>query len=380
MDSVGLDTVAHIEEHYIEDRHLPNSHLGWLKDNFISSGKIGVKSGKGGLYPPPTPGHSTKILLLNVGLAASLKGKTLSQIVHSGQVLVYDVQNEMSRPIELVGKLPIPDGIDIAQSTQRMYWTNMGNIIENSGSIQSANLDGSDVQYVLKPGTVHTPKQLVIDQEQSKIYFCDREGLRVMRVNLDGSDLETLYQSGDWSKEPAKRADATFWPVGIAISKKLNKFFWTQKGRSKANEGRIFAASLNMPNGTTSPADRPDVEVIIDKLPECIDLEFDDDECVLYWTDRGEVPFGNTLNKKHIVPDGKPLDAAVVAAERAMGREIIAQGLNEGIGLKLDKENKCLYVTDMGGNLWKCSTNGGPKQKMYEGPDHTYTGLTFYRY
>lgn len=51
MDLVGLDTVQHIEEHYIKERNLPTGHLDWLKDNFISSGKLGVKSDEGGLYP-----------------------------------------------------------------------------------------------------------------------------------------------------------------------------------------------------------------------------------------------------------------------------------------------------------------------------------------
>ena len=203
MDSIGLDTVAHIEEHYIKERGLPSSHLDWLKQNFIDKGQLGLKSGNGGLYPPPEPGSRTRILLLNLGLGESIQGKTLDQIMHSGQVLAYTIEDKNSRPVELVGKLPSPDGIDVSDSTKRMYWTNMGNVKENNGSIQSANLDGSDVQYVLAPGEVHTPKQMVIDQEANKIYFCDREGLRVMRCDLDGAHLETLYQSGNCKGDPS---------------------------------------------------------------------------------------------------------------------------------------------------------------------------------
>lgn len=291
--------------------------------------------------------------------------------MHSGQILSYTAEDPSNRPVELVGKLPAPDGIDIAESTRRMYWTLMGSARKNDGAIQSAKLDGSDVQYVVKPGEVHTPKQMVIDQEDNKIYYCDREGLRVFRCNLDGSQQEVLYQSGDWSTEPEKVKDATFWPVGITISKRLKKFFWTQKGNSKANEGRIFSAGLEIPAGA-SPAARPDIETVVDGLPECIDLEFDDDEGVLYWTDRGEIPLGNTVNKKQII--GTPPEA-----EKKLGRQIIAQGLGEGIGLRLDKVNRCLYVADMGGHIWKCSTEYGLKEKLYEGPTHAYTGITFYK-
>jgi hypothetical protein len=58
----------------------------------------------------------------------------------------------------------------------------------------------------------------------------------------------------------------------------------------------------------------------------------------------------------------------------------IAQGLGEGIGLKYDGEKNCLYVADMAGRLWKCSPEGGLKEKIYEGPTHAYTGLTFVKY
>lgn len=369
MDQVGLDTVQHIEEHYIKDRKLPTTHLDWLEQNYIDQKKLGKKSDKGGLYPAPAAGESTRILLLNVGLAEPLAGKSIQDIQHSGQLLALNASEPGARVTQLVGDLNAPDGIDVAKSTNRIYWTNMGNPKNNDGSIQSCSMDGSDVQYVLHPGKIHTPKQMVIDQEHNKIYVCDREGLRVMRLNLDGSGLETLYQSGDWSTEPDKSADASFWPVGITLSKKLGKIFWTQKGHSKANEGRIFAAGLDLPKGATA-AQRPDVEVIIDGLPECIDLEFDDDEGALYWTDRGELPLGNTLNKKQII--GQP-----PSSQSALGRDILAQGLGEGIGLRLDKTNQCLYVADMGGHLWKCSMHGGPKEKMYESATHAYTGLTF---
>lgn len=373
MDAVGLDTVQHIEQHYIDERKLPDGHLRWLEKNYIDSGKLGLKSGgKGGLYEAHPAGEQTHLLLLNVGLAEPLAGKSMDQILHSGQVLQYNVDSSSGRMTELIGKLPNPDGLDVANATKRIYWTNMGNPSKNDGSVQSANLDGSDVQTVIPEGQCHTPKQLTIDQESKKIYFSDREGLTIRRCNLDGSDVEILYQSGKWQDEPEKKSDPTFWPVGITISKKLNKLLWTQKGHSKANEGRIFSANLDLPTGA-SPLSRSDIEVVIDKLPECIDLEFDDEEGVLYWSDRGELPLGNTVNKKHIIGQAP-------AAEKALGRQIIAQGLGEGIGLRLDRASKSLYVADMSGRVWKVKTDGSAlKEKVFEGATHAYTGLAIYK-
>ena len=162
---------------------------------------------------------------------------------------------------------------------------------KNDGSVLSSNLDGIDIKTIVPEGSVHTPKQCRVDAVNKKLYFCDREGGRVMRVNLDGSEIETLYRTANWQKEPEKLKDEKNWCVGIAPSPKTGKIYWTQKGRSKGSEGRIFSANIDMPRGATA-ADRTDVELVIGGLPEPIDLELNDDETVLYWTDRGELPLG----------------------------------------------------------------------------------------
>lgn len=84
----------------------------------------------------------------------------------------------------------------------------------------------------------------------------------------------------------------------------------------------ILSAGLGSP---TDPTERTDVEVVASNLPEPIDLEMDDEAGVLYWTDRGELPLGNTLNKKTIV-------GPAPEAEKQLGRQILAQGLCEAIG------------------------------------------------
>lgn len=162
---------------------------------------------------------------------------------------------------------------------------------ENDGSILSSNLDGTDVSTIVPPGVVHTPKQCKIDEINGKLYFCDREGGRVMRVNLDGTNVETLVKTADWQLEPQKLKDERNWCVGVAISPKSGKFFWTQKGKSKGSEGRIFSANIDMPQGSDA-SNRQDINLLIGGLPEPIDLELNHDESVLFWSDRGELPLG----------------------------------------------------------------------------------------
>lgn len=112
----------------------------------------------------------------------------------------------------------MPDGIDIAGG--RMFWSDMGNPKHPDGAIYSANMDGSDVKKLVSDGQIFTPKQLIADEDAKKIYFCDREGGRVFRCDLDGKSLEPLIQTADYRQHVLAEKD---WCVGVAISKKQHK-------------------------------------------------------------------------------------------------------------------------------------------------------------
>ncbi len=183
----------------------------------------------------------------------------------------------------------LPDGIVVDVAAGHIYWTNMGNPKANDGTIDRADLDGTNVTNIVPSGATWTPKQLQLDAKNRKLYWSDREGMRVMRSNLDGSNIETLVETGHGD---ADRPDARNWCVGIAIDVNGGKFYWTQKGNDNAGEGRIFRAGLEIPKGQT-PANRRDIEVLFDNLPEPIDLDLDLGNRIMYWTDRGDPPRGN---------------------------------------------------------------------------------------
>lgn len=52
MDEVGLDTVAFIEDNYVQERGLDSTARDWVRENFVEKGKLGAKSENGGFYPP----------------------------------------------------------------------------------------------------------------------------------------------------------------------------------------------------------------------------------------------------------------------------------------------------------------------------------------
>ena len=83
--------------------------------------------------------------------------------------------------------------------------------------------------------------------------------------------------------------------MGIVVDVDGGEFYWTQKGATKAGQGRLFRANLEIPQGQTATT-RQDVELLYDALPEPIDLDIDPGTRNLYWTDRGDPPRGNTVS------------------------------------------------------------------------------------
>ena len=240
----------------------------------------------------------------------------------------------------IVTNCRMPDGIVVDTEARHIHWTNMGVPNLDDGSIERADLDGGNRRVIVPQGVTHTPKQMHLDKANGKLYWCDREGMRVMCANLDGSQVETLVETG---RGDTDRRDQRRWCVGITIDPKLAKIYWSQKGADNAGQGRIFRANIDIPKGE-SPANRSDIEVVFDQLPEPIDLELDLANRVLYWTDRGDPPRGNTVNRT-------PIDKKAVP-------EILITHLMEAIGIALDVPSNRMFVTDLAGSVYTADLDG----------------------
>jgi len=251
----------------------------------------------------------------------------------------------------IVTDCPRPDGIVVDPKAGHIYWTNMEDFKKNNGSIERVDLDGKNRKKVIPEGGTFTPKQLHLEKKAGKIYWCDREGMRVMRANLDGSKIETLIDSSKGDARPG--TDLKKWCVGITVDPDRGQIYWKQKGPEKAGEGRIFRAKIDIPKGQTA-VNRTDIELLFDGLPEPIDLEIDLKSRHLYWTDRGDPPRGNTVNRasldadfsKHPTPD------------------ILLTHLMEGIGIALDFKGNRMFLTDLAGSIYSAKLDGTEKKPL----------------
>ena len=158
-----------------------------------------------------------------------------------------------------------------------------------------------------------------------------------------------------------RRSGAWAWPS----TSTEEAYIWSQKGGDNAGEGRICRANIESPPGQT-PANRKDIALLYDGLPEPIDLEIDPTTRTLYWTDRGDPPRGNTVSRA-------PLDA--VSGNRP-APEIVFSHLMEGIGIALDREGGRMFITDFGGSVYSANLDGS-NQKTVLFEQGNLTGIAY---
>ena len=297
-------------------------------------------------------GNSTKPQTLKSGGATGGRtavGRLVILELSGGRVFTVNPDGSDKRVI--VTDCHWPDGVVVDVEAGHIYWTNMGIPNRNDGSIERADLDGQNRKTIVPEGQTFTPKQLHLDKKNRKLYWSDREGMRVMRSNVDGSKLETLVDSSHGDARPGR--DARKWCVGIAVDTDRGQIYWTQKGPDDAEQGRIFRAGIEIAKGENA-ANRSDIEVLFEGLPEPIDLELDLGNRLMYWTDRGDPPRGNTVNRASMDADFKKRPAP----------DILLTHLMEGIGIALDIKGNRMFLTDLAGTVYTAGLDGSEKKPV----------------
>jgi hypothetical protein len=76
---------------------------------------------------------------------------------------------------------------------------------------------------------------------------------------------------------------------------------------------------------------------------------------MLYWTDRGDPPRGNTVNRA-------PMDSE--QEKKRQAPEILLTHLQEGIGIALDLKGERMFLTDLGSSVYSAKLNGSDKRTL----------------
>jgi DNA-binding beta-propeller fold protein YncE len=252
-----------------------------------------------------------------------------------------------------------PDGITVDPVDGHVFVLNMGSVIggANNASLVRYKLDGSGAEVIIPPGTqvggetFNTGKQVTMDRVNRKLYMGDREGSKVWRSDMDGSNLEVLV-SGHGIQQI----------VGVAADPTMNHFYFSDR-----NGKKLFRAPMQLKDGQTH-ADRDDLELLyVDPAGNAmpLDLELDLESRTIYWTDRQQDP---------VFAMGMDLPAG----EDAMTRgdvKTVAMGLNDVIGLGFDHQEGMLYAT-YSGSVARFKTDGSGMERI--GSNGT-TGIAFVR-
>src|SRR5262245_17852997 len=87
--------------------------------------------------------------------------------------LIHTMNPDGSEKKTIVTNCKLPDGIAVDVKAGHIYWTNMGVPNLNDGSIERADLDGTNRKVIVPQGVTHTPKQIHLDKENGKLYWGD---------------------------------------------------------------------------------------------------------------------------------------------------------------------------------------------------------------
>ena len=143
-----------------------------------------------------------------------------------------------------------PGEIALDPEEGKVYWTSLydeGFRYESYGGLLRANLDGSEVEFVVERGEV---VGFALDLKGRKVYWTDARGT-IQRANFDGSNVEDVFA-------PPVRA-----PYAVALDATEGRIYWTdllsstvQRAGVDGSEHEILVEGLDTPRGVCLGGER----------------------------------------------------------------------------------------------------------------------------
>src|ERR1700730_2574750 len=95
--------------------------------------------------------------------AGAIAGRLFFLDLAAGRVMSANPDGSDLKVIVEEGR-KLPDGLAVDAAAGHLYWTNMGNLKVNDGSILRSDLDRRHMTTIVPPGGTFTPKQIQIDK------------------------------------------------------------------------------------------------------------------------------------------------------------------------------------------------------------------------
>ena len=222
----------------------------------------------------------------------------------------------------LVGASPqrfapsVDNALNIAVGGGKVYWTEMTG--ESSGTINSANLDGSGETTELTT-LLSVPMGIAVDPAGNKLYWTNARG-RIQSANLDGSGIRNVLEN-----LPG--------PMDIALSG--GNAYWTQQNgslRSVNLSGQKVVHDISTGSGTPGSLAIANGKV--------------------YWTEMTAAG-GGTINSANL--DGDP------------GATQLASILAAPSGIAVDTARSKLYWTNSRGRIQRANLDGSGIKTVVDG-------------
>lgn len=288
-----------------------------------------------GMLPLP----QSRLYILDAGITSAVRQGTITP---NGRIIECPTDGQNVQII-IDGLSFIPDSLAVDVERRHIYYSNAGWGSFNNGFISRVDMDGRNNTLIIPPGVTWTPKQLALDLTVTpqKLYWCDKEGMRIFRSNLDGTQIEILFQAGDGKKD---RENPRNWCVGLALDTTRRVMYWTQSGPERGYQGRLLRGRLDLIPGENA-FNRMDAQVLFDNLPEPMQLYLQVGTNTLYMTDRGDTRFGSTITE-------------IQLSKRPLRKTIRVRNRREAIGMTVDDQGGRIYFTHPTGTVYSTNTDG----------------------
>lgn len=205
------------------------------------------------------------ILFACIACSCSAQSKYLLWTSSFQEIHTSDLTKTGIGPVET----PFPDtngnigGADVSRTNGRIYWT----VSSGSGSIVSANLNGTDIRTIVSTPPLSDSRffsGITVDNKHDQLYFADKRNNAIYRSNLDGSNAHIIVPASGSPSNARGIED-------LRLDIQNGHLYWTDNRFNVIRRSNLDGSAMQ--------------DILAVQLPYDIDLDLVNNK--IYWTELG---------------------------------------------------------------------------------------------